>query len=57
MGRSQESPGHTAPDFERFGVRQDLFQVGLDVWPYPEEPEASQRIAEAVKAALILMEE
>ena len=41
----------------RFGARQDLFQVGLDVWSYPEEPEASQRIADAVKAALILIGE
>ncbi len=38
-----------------FGVRNDLFEVGMDVWAPPGEDAAAQEIANAVQAAMILV--
>ena len=38
-----------------YGVRKDLFRVGMDVWSPAGEDESSQEIASAVQAALLLV--
>ena len=39
---------------EDFNVRGDLARVGHDVWPVPGQEQASQQIATALKASLLL---
>ena len=39
---------------DEFGVRLDLFRVGLDVWSPPGEADRSQRMSDAVKAVLVV---
>lgn len=38
------------------GVRGDLFQVGRDIWPVPDHDEQSQEFANAVRAALLVLD-
>lgn len=40
-----------------FDVRQNHYRVGIDVWPVPGEEGASQQIANAIKAVLLLFAE
>ncbi|MCZ6837148.1 MAG: hypothetical protein O7G85_15340 [Planctomycetota bacterium] len=36
------------------GVRGDLFQVGRDIWPVPDQEAQSQEFANAIRAALLV---
>ena len=41
--------------FKDRGMRRDLYRVGYDVWPVPGEEAASQEIASAIKAILLVL--
>ena len=41
--------------FKERGMRRDLYRVGYDVWPAPGEEAASQEIASAIKAILVVL--
>ena len=38
-----------------FGLRADLFRVGMDVWSPAGEEESARQIADSVQAALLLV--
>ena len=40
---------------EDAGVRGDLFQVGRDIWPVPDQEAQSQEFANAIRAALLVL--